>query len=188
MSKNFLETPQSTTIHTLLAALSHVPIILEYRAHFADLNVRCALTPTRPTQKCKYGVVQACARDMGWSICKGTRGSNGEEETEAGRGRWDLFWTDTSVSLQVCCAPTSKESVLLFEPSTLTKTTYIRIPSNHCRPLPRGILKLYCHHLFIEKPCCRKTDMFGAWVYPRGFVAIGVRETCTYGNTRHHLH
>lgn len=56
-------------------------------------------------KKCKYGVVEACARDMGWSVRKevinGRNAGGGEEKERKGGKRWDLFWTDTSVSLQV---------------------------------------------------------------------------------------
>lgn len=55
------------------------------------------------TPKCKYDVVQACARGMGWTICKGAHDDkrNGGGVQAGGGGRWDLFWTDTSVSLEV---------------------------------------------------------------------------------------
>lgn len=48
-------------------------------------------------------MVEACARDMGWSVQKEVNGRNagGEENQSKGGRRWDLFWTDTSVSLQV---------------------------------------------------------------------------------------
>lgn len=54
-------------------------------------------------KKCKYGVVQACALDMGWSVRKEVKNGSkaGGENERRGAGRWDLFWTDTSVSLQV---------------------------------------------------------------------------------------
>ncbi|CAM9214538.1 unnamed protein product, partial [Ectocarpus sp. 13 AM-2016] len=50
--------------------------------------------------QCKYGVVKACARDMGWSISEGNKGRREKGGSEAGCGRWDVYWTDTSVSLQ----------------------------------------------------------------------------------------
>ncbi|CAN0020313.1 unnamed protein product, partial [Ectocarpus fasciculatus] len=50
--------------------------------------------------QCKYGVVKSCARDMGWSISEGNRGGRQEGGSEPGGARWDLYWTDTSVSLQ----------------------------------------------------------------------------------------
>ncbi|CAM9516685.1 unnamed protein product, partial [Ectocarpus sp. 4 AP-2014] len=50
--------------------------------------------------QCKYGVVKACARDMGWSISEGNKGRQEKGGSEAGGGRWDVYWTDTSVSLQ----------------------------------------------------------------------------------------
>ncbi|CAM9142061.1 unnamed protein product [Ectocarpus sp. 12 AP-2014] len=50
--------------------------------------------------QCKYGVVKACARDMGWSTNEGNKGRREKGGSEGVGGRWDVYWTDTSVSLQ----------------------------------------------------------------------------------------
>lgn len=52
-------------------------------------------------KQCKYNLVKECAERMGWSVSKHSTGTNGEGTGAVDRPEWDLFWTDTSVSLKV---------------------------------------------------------------------------------------
>lgn len=57
-------------------------------------------SPLIPGQ-CKYNLVKECAERMGWFVSKHSMSPDGDGAGAVDRPEWDLFWTDTSVSLKV---------------------------------------------------------------------------------------